>query len=297
MYDVIIIGAGMAGMTAAIYTKRRNLKTLILSVDLGGQMSKIADIENWPGSPGIDGMKLSQITKEQTEKLGVEFKFEQAISIVKKDKLFEISTTANKYQAKGVILAFGKVPRTMDIPGEAGFLGKGVSYCVTCDGPFFKGLDVAVVGGGNAALDAVVLLSGIARKVYLIHRRDELRADDYMIGKAKEAPNVEFLLNEQISEIHGDERVKSITLKSGKSIELSGVFIEVGYIINNSLVKDLLECDDKGQIKVDVNQQTSVPGIFAAGDMTDKPFQQLVIAAGEGAVAALSTYDYIQKNF
>ena len=185
----------------------------------------------------------------------------------------------------------------MGIPGENEYLGRGVSYCVTCDGPFFKGKDVVVVGGGNSALDAAVYMSGLAGKVYLVHRRDEFRAEEVLVKKAKDAKNIEFCLSDEVAEINGENTVSTVKLKSGKVLNVSGVFIEAGYVVNNKLVESITKCDKLGQIIVDENQATSTPGIYAAGDMTSKPFQQMVIAAGEGATAALSAYDYIQKNF
>lgn len=295
-YDSIIIGGGIAGLTAAIYSARRNLKTLVLSLDIGGQMAKTRDIENWPGVAKANGMTISNDTKAQAESFGAEFKFEQAINLSQIDKKFIIETSVSKYSTKTVILAFGKIPRVLNIPGEDKLIGRGVSYCVTCDGPFFKGKDVAVVGGGNAALDAAIYMAGIGKQVYLIHRREEFRAEEFLVKKAHALKNIEFCLNDQIAEIEGDQLVSGIKLKSGRDISLSGVFIEAGYIVNNKLVEKVTKCDDKGQIIVDEYQRTSLPGVFAAGDMTSKPYQQMIIAAGEGATAALSAYDYIQKE-
>lgn len=297
MYDVIIIGGGIAGLTSAIYAARRDLKTLILSIDVGGQMGKTRDIENWPGVPQADGLNIANITKKQAESFGAEFKYEQAISLSHTNKHLKVKTTSNEYETKTIILAFGKIPRALNISGEDKLIGRGVSYCVNCDGPFFRDKDVAIVGGGNSALDAAIFMSGVGKKVYLIHRRDEFRAEEYLIKKVKELPNIELCLNDQVVKINGEQVVQSIELKSGRQLNVSGLFIEAGYVVNNSLVEKITKCDDKGQIIVDEFQQTSYPGVFAAGDMTSKPYQQMIIAAGEGATAALSAYDYIQKEF
>lgn len=297
MYDVIIIGGGIAGLTAAIYAARRELKTLVLSVDIGGQMGKTRDIENWPGVEKADGLEVANITKKQAESFGAEFKYEQAIEFDHADKHLIIKTTKNEYRTRTVILAFGKIPRVLNIPGEDKFVGRGVSYCVNCDGPFFRNKEVAVVGGGNSALDAAIFMAGISKKVYLIHRRDEFRAEEVLINKVKSNKNIELCLNDSISKINGDSVVESVDLKSGRELKVSGVFIEAGYVVNNSLVEKITKCDEKGQIIVDEYQATSYSGVFAAGDMTSKPYQQMVIAAGEGATAALSAYDYIQKEF
>ncbi len=295
MYDLIIVGGGIAGMTSAIYAARRSMKVLILSGDLGGQMAKTPDIENWPGEISVNGAGLANKMKAQVDKLEVEFKFEVALKIKKSGKNFKVNTKLNSYETKTIILAFGKVPRTLKIPGEKEFVGKGISYCVNCDGPFFKKKDVAIIGGGNSAIDAALVMSDIANKVYLIHRKDKFRAESYLIEKLKTKDNVEIIMESKATNIEGLKTVEKLTLDPIKELLVSAVFIEVGYIVNDSLVDGLIDTDEKGQIKVDNNQQTSVPGIFAAGDLTNTPFQQLVIAAGEAATATLSAYDYIQK--
>lgn len=296
MYDVIIIGGGIAGMTAAIYTVRRELKTLLIAADIGGQMAKNLDIENWPGEIHINGASLSLNIQKQAQNFGTEFKFEFVNKIQSNKNIFEIKTSKSTYKTKTIILAFGKTPRKLEIPGEEDLIGRGISYCVTCDGPFFRNKNVAVVGGGSSAVDAALMMSKISKKVYLIHRRDQFRAEEHLLNKVKKAANVEIMLNTTLSEAIGKDKLTGINLNNGKKIELDGLFIEIGYIVDNTLVKNLVNVDQKNQIVVDQNQMTSKPGIFAAGDLTNTPFQQLVIAAGEGATAALSAYNYIQKN-
>lgn len=296
MYDVIIIGAGMAGMTAGIYTTRRELKTLIIASELGGQMSKNLDIENWPGQDHISGAELAQNMQKQVKKFGAEFKYEFVTKVAQSDKIFEVKTSSNSYKAKTVILAFGKTPRKLGVSGEDKFVGKGISYCVTCDGPFFKGKDIAIVGGGNSALDAALVMSKIATKVYLIHRRDEFRAEELTVDKVKKDPNIEIITPANVVEAIGDQTLSQIKLDNNKTLNVSAMFVEVGSIVDDTVVHNLVKIDDKKQIVTDINQMTSIPGIFAAGDLSDSPFKQLVVAAGEGAIAALSAYNYIEKS-
>ena len=296
MYDVIIIGAGMAGLTAAMFCSRRDLKTLILSIDIGGQLAKIDMIENWPGEEKIVGFKLAQGLYKQAEKYGAKINYEHVTKIKKKSKYFELTTPKNIYSTKTVILAFGKVPRKLGLENEDKFNGKGISYCVNCDGPFFKNKVVSVVGGGNSAIDAALYLSKISKKVYLIHRGDEFKAEPFLVSKAKKLKNIEILTNQEIKEILGQDHVSGVILKDGIKINLSAIFVEIGFIVNNELVLDLVKTDKLGRIIVDDYQMTSVPGIFAAGDLSNSPFLQLTIAAGEGTAAALSANQYIEKH-
>ncbi len=294
MYDVVIIGAGMSGMTAAIYTTRRELKTLVIASELGGQMAKNAEIENWPGEEHLNGAQLAQKIQKQAQKFGAEFKFEFVKKITAQKDCFDIKTAFNRYRTKTVILAFGKTPRKIGVVGEDKLIGKGVSYCVTCDGPFFRGKDVAVVGGGNSALDAALLLSKISPKVYLIHRREQFTAEALAVDKVKQALNITMILGANVLEIIGEDKVEKIKLDTGKVTNVLGLFIEIGSEVDDSLTKNLVKIDENKQVIVDQNQMTSVPGIFAAGDLTNTPYKQLVIAAGEGAKAALSAYHFIE---
>jgi thioredoxin-disulfide reductase len=298
MYDVVIIGSGPAGFTAAVFVQRRGLKSVIVTTELGGQMSKISDIENWPGNDTINGANLALKMKNQVEKLGSRIVYEQAIDFGSKDGegLF-VKTTQKEFFAKAIILAYGKTPRTLRVPGEVELMGKGVTYCVNCDGPLYRNKDVAIVGGGNSALDAALMMGEIAKSVHLIHRRDTLRGEQYLIDKVKSIKNVEIHLNSEIRKIKGTDSVESIDLSDGKNIKVSGVFIEIGFVVNDKLVEGKLDLDKLGQVVVDPHQATTMPGVFAAGDLTNKPYQQLVIAAGEGATAALAAFDYIQKAY
>lgn len=295
MYDVIIIGAGMAGMTAGIYATRRELKTLIIASELGGQMAKNLDIENWPGEDHISGATLAQKMQEQVKKFGAEFKYEFVTKIIQNSKTFKVKTSGNSYDTKSLILTFGKTPRKLDVPGEDKFIGKGISYCVTCDGPFFKGKNIAIIGGGNSALDAALIMSKISTKIYLIHRRDEFRAEELTIDKVKKTKNIEIITNANVIEAIGDQVLQKIKLDNNKTLDVSAMFVEIGSIVDDTVVHDLVKTDNRKQIITDTNQMTSVPGIFAAGDLSDSPYKQLVVAAGEGAIAALSAYKFIQN--
>jgi len=299
MYDVIIVGAGPAGLTAAIYTSRRKMKTLVLSKGLSDQVSETPHIENYPGFLKIEGFKLLQKFEEQVRDFGVEIIFEEVVEIKSRGKSFIVKTVTKKsYEAKVLILAFGKIPRTLEIPGEKEFTGKGVSYCATCDAPLYKNKTVAVIGGGNAALDATLLLSKIAKKVYLVHRRDEFRGFESEIDKVKKRKNIELVLSHVAVEFKGNKVIKSIIIESKKTgkkneIKVDGAFVEIGSIVKTDFVKDLVKLDKNGYIIVNKNCETSHPGVFACGDVDNTPFKQIVVAAGEGAAAGLMAYNYL----
>lgn len=295
MYDVIIIGGGPAGLTAAIYASRRGMKTLVLSSDIGGQITKTDAIENYPGLDLISGVEMSKKFFAQAKKFGATFMFEEVKEIKPLKEKFSVKTPANKYDTKTIILAFGKKPRELGVPGEAEFKGKGVSYCATCDAPFFKNKHVAIVGGGNSALSAAVVCSSYAEKTYLVYRGTDLRGEEVLLEKVKGLKNVEILLNTEITKIIGEGKVTSVELNSGKSLALDGVIVEIGFVIDRSVLDDLVKLDKANQVIIDSKQLTSAPGIFAAGDLTDTPFKQIVIASAEGAKAALSAFDYLQK--
>jgi len=298
LYDVVIIGAGPAGLTAAIYASRRSMKTLVLSKGLSDQVSEAHHIENYPGIERIEGYKLIQLFEKQVRNFSVEIIFEEVVKIIPKNGSFVVETVKKKYESKALILAFGKVPITLNLPGEKEFTGKGVSYCSTCDAPLFKGKTVAVIGGGNAALDAALVLSDVVKKVYLIHRRDEFRAFEAAVEKIKKRRNVEFILNHVAVEFRGDKVLKSIIIenvktKEKKELKLDGAFIEIGSEVRSDFVKNLVKLDKNKHIIINSNCETSRPGVFAAGDITNTPFKQIVVAAGEGTKAALNAYNYL----
>lgn len=295
MYDVIIIGGGPAGLSAAIYASRRGMKTLVISKDIGGQITRTNEIENYPGFEHITGAELGMKLFNQAKKFGAEIIFDEVKKINVLKNKFSLKTTDKDIEALSVILAFGKKPRELGVPGEEKLKGKGVSYCATCDAPFFKDKTICVIGGGNSALEATLVSQPIAKKVYLIHRGEQFRGEEYLIDKINKASNVETIMNNEVKEIIGETKVEKIILKDNKEIACDGIIIEAGYIIDRSLVIDLVKLDKNNQLEINQYQETSIPGIFAAGDLTITPYKQIVIAAAEGAKAALSAFDYIQK--
>jgi thioredoxin reductase (NADPH) len=294
MYDVIIIGGGPAGLTAGIYCSRRGLATLLITKDIGGQITRTGEIENYPGLEKVSGTELAKKLFDQAKKFGTEILFDEAKEI-KKDKKFTVKTIREIYQAKSIILAFGKKPRELNVPGEENLKGRGVTYCATCDAPFFKDKNVCVVGGGNSALEATIVSAAVAKKVYLIYRGNEFRGEEALLQQVKGLKNIEILMNEEVSEIIGEAKVESVKLKSGKNLATDGVIVEIGFIIDRSLIQGLVDMDQINQVIVDGRQSTSIEGIFAAGDLTQTPVKQIVVSAGEGAKAALSCFDYIQR--
>jgi thioredoxin reductase (NADPH) len=298
-YDVLILGAGMAGLTAGIYSARYNLKTVIVGKDIGGTGNVAGHVENWPGFDG-SGLELMKKIVEQVKKLGVSF-VEGETEEVKKDKKgFYVEVNDEVIYGKSLIIALGMQHKKLNAKGELEFLGKGVSYCATCDGMFFKNKVVAVVGGGDSAGKAVLYLSDIASKVYLIHRKNEFSFKPICEKKLSAKKNVEKITDSVVSEIRGDKKVSKILLKSvsgktEKELDVDGVFIEIGAAPVLEVVKPLnLALDQKGFIITDKNSKTNVDGVFAAGDATNISLKQLTVSAGEGAIAAKEAYDYLR---
>lgn len=294
IYDVIIIGGGPAGLTAGLYCSRRGLKTLIITKDIGGQITRTGEIENYPGFEKISGAELAKKLFDQAKKFGTEIIFDE-VKEISKEAPFQLKTIRDSFQTKTIILAFGKKPRELEVPGEEEFKGRGVTYCATCDAPFFKDKIVCVVGGGNSALEATIVSANVAKQVNLIYRGTEFRAEEALQDNVKKLKNVNILMNEEVTEIIGSDKVSKVKLKSNKTLETDGVIVEIGFIIDRSLIQDIVEMDTNNQVIIDDKQMTSVEGIFAAGDLTQTPVKQIVVSAGEGAKAALSCFDYIQK--
>ena len=305
MLDTIIIGAGPAGLTSAIFASRRELKPLVISKEFGGQVITTPHIENYPGFKEVTGLDLMRRMEEQVKGFGVDIIYEEVKEIVEKKESFIVKIDKKEYEGKTVILAFGRSPRKLDVPGEKKFDGKGISYCVTCDAPLFRDRPVVVVGGGNAALDAALLMSKIGKKVYLIHRRQEFRGFESLVKKVKEKKNVELVLKSIVSEFKGDEFLESVLVenvdtKEKRELKADGAFIEIGSEVKTGFVKDLVKLDENGHIIVNDKCETFYPnsdkvhpGIFAAGDVTNTPFKQIVVAEGQGAIAGLQSYNYI----
>ncbi|MCD6558091.1 MAG: FAD-dependent oxidoreductase [Candidatus Aenigmarchaeota archaeon] len=293
-YDLIIAGAGPAGLTAAVYAGRYLLNALVIGELEGGMISEASEVCNFPSYESITGIELTKKLVKQVKSLGIEIKQERIIEI-KKNKEFEVKTNISTYRAKKIILATGTKKRKLNIKGEKEFLGKGVSYCATCDAAFFKDKVVAVVGGSDAALTAALLLSEYAKKVYIVYRRERFfRAEPTWIKRVEENKKIEPLFNSNIKEIKGSNKVESIVLDSGEELSVDGVFIEIGLVSSTELAEQLkLELDD-GYIVTDRHQRTSLPGVFAAGDITNNPLKQAITAAAQGAVAAASAYEEIK---
>jgi len=299
IYDVVIIGSGAAGYTCAIYSARYNLKTLVFGKELGGMTNLAHDIQNWPGFTG-SGFDLMVQFQNHVKRFGVDIKNEVVQTITRNsDSTFTISTKKSQVQAKTIVLATGTERRKLEKPGEAALSGKGVSYCATCDAFFYRGKTVAVVGGGDAATMGAQVLANVAAKVYLIHRRDEFRGDQARVEALRKDSKVEFLTGVEIESINGEKKVESITLSNKKNIVLDGVFIEVGGIPSNELAKQLkLTLDEVGLIQTKEDQSTSVPGVYAAGDITinSNRFDQTLTASSEGAIASNSLFMYLKKH-
>jgi len=300
--DVIIIGGGPAGLTAGIYAGRARLKTLLLEESLvGGLAALTAVIENYPGFPeGITGEELSKRLEQQARKFGTKI-IETGVTSIKLDGDWKIvETPLRTFRALALIICVGTKPKKLGVPGENEFLGKGVSYCAVCDGAFFVGKKVAVVGGGDSALEEALYLTRFAEEVIIIHRRDQLRAEKITQEKAFSNPKIKFLLSHVVEEIKGDKKVEGLVLKDVKSgevkeIPIDGVFIYIGLTPQTELFSSLLKLDPNGFIITDENMQTSVPGIFAAGDVRVKSLRQIVTALADGAIAATSAGKYLDE--
>ncbi|OQB05946.1 MAG: Thioredoxin reductase [bacterium ADurb.Bin212] len=294
MYDIAIVGGGVAGITAAIFAARRQLKTAILFQQPGGQLPNVLDIENWPGEEHINGADLANKLLKHLNKYPIEIKYAMAEKIEKQEDAFIVKSPNGEVRAKSLVLAYGKSPSKLNVKGEEDFIGRGISYCVNCDGQFFKGKAVAVVGGGNSALETALTMAEIASSVYLLHRKESFRGDEVLIDKVINNQKIEKIFNDEIVEIKGENVVNSILTKTGREISVDGVFVEVGHVADDSIVRGLVETNESKHIITDRYQATSCPGIFAAGDITDLDHKQLIIASGQGANAALSAVKYLQ---
>jgi thioredoxin reductase (NADPH) len=301
-FDLVIIGGGPAGLTAGLYAKRFMIDTLLIEKAMaGGQITSTELVENYPGFPnGISGMDLGQKFEEQARKAGLDIIFGSVVKIKVNGKIITVITDEHSYSAKAVIIASGGTPKKLGVPGEEPFIGKGVSYCATCDGPFYKDKNVAVVGGGNSALEEALFLTKHAKLVTIIHRRDKLRADKILEDRAKNNPKIFFRLNSIVEEITGDTKIKALKIKDVKTnkttvMDIDGVFIYAGHSANTDFAKDILKLDDNGAIPTDENLQTNVEGIYAAGDVRKKKIWQVITSAADGAIAANSVKEYLEK--
>jgi thioredoxin reductase (NADPH) len=302
-YDVLIIGSGPAGYTAGVYTSRAKLSTLMISGTLpGGQLMTTSEVENYPGFPnGIFGPELMMNMRQQAERFGGIVVDDEVIKVNFKKRPFMITTHSETYTAEAVIACTGASPRKLGIPSEQQFSGRGVSYCATCDGPFFKGEDIVVVGGGDTALEEATFLTKFGKSVKIVHRRETLRASKILQEKAMENPKIEFMWNNVVSDIKGDKKIATVMVKnitSGKEMTLSagGLFVAIGHEPNTMIFNGQLELDDKGYIILKDHTRTSVEGVFAAGDVHDHRYRQAVTAAGFGCMAAIDVERWLSEK-
>jgi thioredoxin reductase (NADPH) len=296
MYDIIIIGAGPAGLTASIYARRALKSVLVMEkANYGGQIVNSSNIENYPGEKSISGVDFANKLYEQAKALGIEFVTQKVIDIKNSNEYKEVITSNNTYKCKSVIIATGSLNRKLDLDNEDKFIGKGVSYCATCDGTLFRGKDVAVVGGGNTALEDALYLSNLCNKVYLIHRRDSFRGDESTLEKLKNRDNIEILCNSVITKIMGNNVIESIELNNEKEINVSGLFIAIGRVPNNNFPSISLDLDENGYILSSEDCHTNIEGIFVAGDNRHKDLRQLVTATSDGAIAATEAIKYLSE--
>lgn len=301
MYDIIIVGAGPAGLTAAIYARRSNKSVLVFeALNYGGQILNTLDIENYPAIPHISGYDFSLNLYNQVKDLGAEVIFEKVVDLKSSEDFKEVITNNKTYKCKSIILATGAENRKLGLENEDELLGKGISYCATCDGGFYKNKVVAVVGGGNVALEDTIYLSDICSKVYLIHRRDSFRAEESLVNKVKKLNNVEIVYNSKVVKLNSNNTLNSIELESNdgenKLLEISGLFIAVGRIPENQNFSKIINLDENGYVIASEDCHTNIDGIFVAGDNRVKLVRQLVTAASDGATAATEAIKYINSK-
>ena len=298
-YELIIVGAGPAGITAGVYAARKRMNVLIITRDIGGQTALSWDVENYLGYQFITGPELVQKFKEHLSQFDVELKEDEKVtSVEKSDETITIKTSNDNYTTRTAIIASGRNPRKLGVQGEDEFKNKGMTYCATCDAPLFAGMDVAVIGGGNAGLDATLQLAKIAKKIYLIEAAPNLAADRIMIEKARESGKVTFYTDTKVKRIYGEQLVKGVDIVTGdkaEAIPVGGIFVEIGSIPASEFVRGVKK-DEGGEIIVNCSCETNIPGIFAAGDVTNVFAKQIIVACGEGAKAAIAAFDYLNRT-
>ena len=307
LYDILVVGGASAGLTAAMYASRQGLKTLVITKDIGGQALLTNAIENYPPFEHIGGFELMQKFEQQARNFGAEFAYEEVLSIIERKEgggfIVKTSNNNKEYSGYTLILAFGKTPRDLNVKGEKELNGRGVSYCAVCDGPFFKNKKVAIVGAGDPALEAALYLKELASQLYIIHQTDKPVGSEESIDLLQNKNNsnkISFISNSIVKAINGNSKVESLTLynsktKSESKLGVDGIFVEMGYVARTDIVKDLVKLNGSKEIIIDKYCSTSSKGIFAAGDVTDVPYKQAIISAGQGAIAALSAYNYLQR--
>lgn len=301
MYDIIIIGSGAAGLSAAIYAQRACLDTIVIEKNgiSGGQVLNTWEVDNYPGFPGVTGFELSRQFREHANKLGARVVQDEVVQVELSGNVKKVVCEEETYEARCVILASGAHHRTLEVPGEEELRGAGVSYCATCDGAFFRGRTVAVVGGGDAALEDAIFLARMCEKVYIVHRRDKLRGAKRLQERLQALENIEFVWNSETAAIEGNGQVEALRLRQTQTgeerrLDVDGVFIAVGIAPESELYAGQLELDEQGYIRADESGQTSVPGVFAAGDVRTKALRQILTAASDGANCVASAERYLQ---
>ena len=301
MYDIIIIGSGPAGLSAAIYAQRACLDTIVIEKNgiSGGQVLNTWEVDNYPGFPGVTGFELSRQFREHADTLGARVVQDEVVQVELSGNVKKVVCEEETYEARCVILASGAHHRTLEVPGEEELRGAGVSYCATCDGAFFRGRTVAVVGGGDAALEDAIFLARMCEKVYIVHRRDKLRGAKRLQERLQALENIEFVWNSETAAIEGNAQVEALRLRQTKTgeerrLDVDGVFIAVGIAPESELYAGQLELDEQGYIRADESGQTSVPGVFAAGDVRTKALRQILTAASDGANCVASAERYLQ---
>jgi len=302
-FDVVIIGAGPAGYTAAIYTSRAKRETLVISGILpGGQLMLTTEVENYPGFPeGVMGPDLMTNMRKQTERMGAVIIDDEVVNVDFRRRPFKILTNSEEYEAEAVIIATGASPRKLGAKGEQEFSARGVSYCATCDGPFFKNQEIIVAGGGDSAMEEAIFLTKFAKNVHVIHRKDKLRASKIMQDRAFENSKIKFHWNSVIEEIRGSEKVNEVMIKNvstnkEETMNVGGLFIAIGHEPNTKIFKGQIELDDQGYIALKNHTHTNVDGVFAAGDVHDHRYRQAITAAGFGCMAAIDVDKYLSEN-
>jgi len=295
MHDVIIIGAGPAGLSAAIYAERFRLKTLVIGRVIGGLITSTHLVENWPGEVSITGLGLMDKVIDHAKSLGVELIEDEVIDVIKSKQGFEVKTSNKVYETKSIIIATGTEHRKLGVPGEKEYAGKGVSYCAKCDSTFFKDKVVGVVGGSDSAAKEALLLADYAKKVYIIYRKERIRAEPINAERVARNNKIEIIPNVNVKEIRGNKIVKSVLLDNGRELILDGVFIEIGQLPKTELARKLgCKLNDKGEVIIDRDSRTSVSGVYAAGDCTDSDYKQAITGSAEGVKAAFSAYEQVR---
>jgi thioredoxin reductase (NADPH) len=301
VYDLAIVGGGPAGLSAAIYAARYKMKSIVLAREFGGTVMKTPHMENWPGDRSVNGAELMDRMQRHAEAFGAEVRQTDVAKIKKKDKTFLLLTDSGEIEAKTVLLATGTRHRKLGVPGEEEFHGRGVSYCAVCDCAFFRGKTVAVVGGSDSAAIEALLLAEYAKKVYMIYRKDKIRAEPITAERVEKSQKIEVITNANVTKINGDQLVRSVTLdrphNGSAELKLDGVFVDIGYDPENGLAAQLgAKLDDEGGILIDREGRTSVPGVYAAGDVTSGSFKQAITAAAQGATAVNCAYNSLGKK-